>query len=541
MAIFHCDVKAISRKTGNICAAAAYRVGIKIKSDDDKSIKHAHRNSKDIECTEIHNWKGTVQTLCNAIENAEKRCDAKLAHEIMVALPRELDETQRSELVRDYTNQLVEKYGFAAISSIHKPGYIRDSNGQRTNDSNDNYHAHILATTRIVDEDGSFGAKIRQLDSPRTSRDEIKFIRNLWAETVNKHLENVGIDQRISSSHTEDELKNVHHGHKSELRQKNEELNSIKAIRNKVADELSEKIINKAKEGSYERRENISEEIKAANDRRDGETIGASQIHREAGGLGEFYNAIEKSFDDIRQHRGKGYRDSITGQWITTVPLERNDHSIKGIVGFIKFVAGLDERQRSENIEVGSGTIANEDDSKKLKSISQNIKATEYFKSFNDISLSNKSTKNKVKDRNHAKGVDIDSSTIINATDTLDDILRDYDFKWKKVYVIKNKDILSMKAMKDGQQRLDGFIKNNKNEALNRLPIEIRERARKFDSDIIRKLLHERHSKGEKASIEMFEKFYDYWSNGNSRKLNLKTKESYTHRQGEDISEGIDL
>lgn len=70
-----------------------------------------------------------------------------------MAFPHELDDGQRTELIRAIAEALVGRYGFAIQASIHTPG------------SNDglNHHVHLLATTRRLTPNG-FGEKTRELD-----------------------------------------------------------------------------------------------------------------------------------------------------------------------------------------------------------------------------------------------------------------------------------------------------------------------------------------------------------------------------------------
>lgn len=82
---------------------------------------------------------------------------------------------------------LVDRYGVVADVCIHEPSRISD---QR------NHHAHILTTTRTY-ADGILGEKTRILDSPKTSGKEVEYMRQAWANLVNRALEWAGHDTRI--------------------------------------------------------------------------------------------------------------------------------------------------------------------------------------------------------------------------------------------------------------------------------------------------------------------------------------------------------
>jgi len=102
MAIFECKVSSISRGQGrSSVAAAAYRAGEELHCEY-TGLTHDYRGKHYIEKTEImlpnnapSEWNNR-ETLWNTVEKVEKSKDAFLAHEIMVAIPRELNKAQRT-------------------------------------------------------------------------------------------------------------------------------------------------------------------------------------------------------------------------------------------------------------------------------------------------------------------------------------------------------------------------------------------------------------------------------------------------------------
>lgn len=134
-------------------------------------------------------------TLWNAAEAAEKRKDGRTAREWIIALPAELDATQRADLARAFARELVRRYGVAADLAIHAPA--RDGDDR-------NHHAHILCTTRVV-RDGALGDKaaIELSDAKRktlglgAAADEISALREQWAKLVNDALDLAGQNVRI--------------------------------------------------------------------------------------------------------------------------------------------------------------------------------------------------------------------------------------------------------------------------------------------------------------------------------------------------------
>ncbi|MBS0225576.1 MAG: MobA/MobL family protein [Proteobacteria bacterium] len=131
-------------------------------------------------------WSMDPQALWNACEVAEKRKDATVCREFEIALPHELDDSQRLNLVTDICFDLVGRYGFAMQASIHAPPI----------DGGLNHHAHLLATTRRMTPDGLAG-KTRELDGGASGRVEVEWIRQMVANRINQHLNSASIDARV--------------------------------------------------------------------------------------------------------------------------------------------------------------------------------------------------------------------------------------------------------------------------------------------------------------------------------------------------------
>lgn len=198
MAIYHCQIKPISRASGKTSvAASAYRAGEKLTEKDGKAHDYSKRSG--VEYTALVLPAGVEMTreeLWQAAEAAEKRKDSRTAREVEIALPAELTQEQRRELATDFAKSIVEKYGVAADVAIHEPSRKGD---QR------NHHAHILLTTRIVSSAG-FEAKsdlelkdkdLRAQGKP-SGREQIEALRADWAAMCNSALERAGHNERVS-------------------------------------------------------------------------------------------------------------------------------------------------------------------------------------------------------------------------------------------------------------------------------------------------------------------------------------------------------
>lgn len=200
MAIFSASVRTISRATGrSATAAAAYRSGT-VLADARAGLVHDYTRKGGVVASFIVLPEGAAEAfrersvLWNAAEAAEKRKDARVARELILALPHELDEEGRADLARAMAEWLAARYGVAADISIHQP----DRQGDQRN-----HHAHILFTVRAVGADG-MGAKTRQLDDHKTGPEEVQAIRLAWEAIANAALERAGVSARIDHrSHKE--------------------------------------------------------------------------------------------------------------------------------------------------------------------------------------------------------------------------------------------------------------------------------------------------------------------------------------------------
>jgi len=204
MAVYHLRAKIISRSKsergavesaayrsgGNysVMAAAAYRAGESLQ-DDKNGVRHDYTAKKHIEYTEIllpesaPSWMADREQLWNAVEACEKRKDAQLAREIEISLPRELKPGERADLVREFASEHFVQKEMIADIAIHNP---------KASDGEEQPHAHILLSTRTVDENG-FGKKERAWNE----HELVKHWRAAWADKANEALEAAGHDARI--------------------------------------------------------------------------------------------------------------------------------------------------------------------------------------------------------------------------------------------------------------------------------------------------------------------------------------------------------
>ena len=152
MAIYHLEAKAVSRGSGrSAVAAAAYMSCSEIHNEYD-GVTHDFTRKRGLVWQQIFlpknappEWKDR-SVLWNAVEAAEKSKDSRLARELVVALPIELDKTRWIKLLTEYIRKNFVADGMCADVAIH------DTDGH-------NPHAHILLTVRPLDDKGKWQNK----------------------------------------------------------------------------------------------------------------------------------------------------------------------------------------------------------------------------------------------------------------------------------------------------------------------------------------------------------------------------------------------
>ena len=185
MAIYHLNAKIISRSNGQSATeAAAYRAAEKIYNERTGETFNYTRK-KGVYSTEIltpnnaPDWMLDRSSLRNAAELFEKRSNSRTAREFDIALPTELTNPQKQELVRNFVQDNFVNKGLVADLAFH------DINTH-------NPHVHIMITTRTVDENG-LGTKDRSLDK----KDFLLKLRESWATYTNHALNQAGSSEKI--------------------------------------------------------------------------------------------------------------------------------------------------------------------------------------------------------------------------------------------------------------------------------------------------------------------------------------------------------
>jgi hypothetical protein len=185
VAIYYMSVQIIGGSAGRTATgAAAYRAGERIVDERTGQVYDYTRRRGEIE-TEIlapegaPAWAQDRSRLWNEVERAERRGDAQVAREMVVAFPKELNPDQQWELIRAYVREEFVAKGMVADVAIHRnPG---------------NPHAHIMLTMREMGPEGFSAKKNREWNKPEL----LERWREEWAVQSNRALERAGREERI--------------------------------------------------------------------------------------------------------------------------------------------------------------------------------------------------------------------------------------------------------------------------------------------------------------------------------------------------------
>ena len=178
MAIYSCNLKSIGRTTHAPGTAGAH-IRYIARPEAEPVIIAGHMPE---DADEARNW----------MDRAERaaRKNARVLDKIRIALPKELDEAQRAQLVRDFMADLSGEASVPWFAGIHQ-----------TNKDAHNPHVHIA----VHDRDIETGKRVLRLSD--STRDRIKaglpgpkaveWIRERWEVVCNRALEQAGIEERI--------------------------------------------------------------------------------------------------------------------------------------------------------------------------------------------------------------------------------------------------------------------------------------------------------------------------------------------------------
>ncbi|CAN7730505.1 Ti-type conjugative transfer relaxase TraA [Rhizobium leguminosarum] len=221
MAIMFVRAQVISRGAGrSIVSAAAYRHRARMMDEQAGSSFSYRGGASELVHEELAlpdqtpDWMRAAidgrtvaaasEALWNAVDAFEKRADAQLARELILALPEELTRVENIALVREFVRDNLTSKGMVADWVYH--------------DKDGNPHIHLMTTLRPLTEEG-FGRKkvavtgedgtpLRVVTPDRPNgrivyklwagdKETMKAWKIAWAETANRHLALAGHEIRL--------------------------------------------------------------------------------------------------------------------------------------------------------------------------------------------------------------------------------------------------------------------------------------------------------------------------------------------------------
>lgn len=159
MAVYHFSLKQIRRSAAqSAIASAAYRAGERLYSEyygetSDYTRKGGVLYTEILLPPNAPEAYRDRQTLWNAVEKSEPHPRAQLAYSFDMALQNELTMQENIALVREFVKTQLVDEGMICDLAAHSPD---------KGDGIPNPHAHVMATMRPLNPDGTFGQKQRR-------------------------------------------------------------------------------------------------------------------------------------------------------------------------------------------------------------------------------------------------------------------------------------------------------------------------------------------------------------------------------------------
>ncbi|ANN94145.1 TPA: Ti-type conjugative transfer relaxase TraA [Legionella pneumophila] len=196
MAIAFARVSIHSRSKGHSAIAAiSYRAGLKLV-DERTGLTHDFSHRQDVIFSEVLLPKNSDSAfldrsiLWNAVEAAEKRVDAQLCKDVVLALPKELNREHQIDLTRRFAHTHFVENGLPADLAIHDHG-------------DGNPHAHILIPTRRLEGKQFSKYKARDLNPTFVKGFIVEndYWGELWREMQNEYFIEQNLDLEVDANH----------------------------------------------------------------------------------------------------------------------------------------------------------------------------------------------------------------------------------------------------------------------------------------------------------------------------------------------------
>ena len=180
MANFHLEIKTISRGRGqSLAGSISYITGHTLR---DPHLEKTFYHRRDdvlwrqifLPCEAPEAFKD-IQYLCDQMEQADRRWDARTARVLIGSLPNELPVSEIIRISDTFIRKNFTCRGLCAVAAIHE-------GRNKAAPENNNPHVHIIVSTRKLGPEGFSPLKCRELDR----REFILFWRKEWAEVQNQ-------------------------------------------------------------------------------------------------------------------------------------------------------------------------------------------------------------------------------------------------------------------------------------------------------------------------------------------------------------------
>ena len=193
MANYHLETSVISRGKGSSIACSVGYISGRTLRDSYEDGKMYYHHRKDVVWQKIFLPDSAppefqdLQHLCDEINKAEKRWDARTARLFIGSLPNEVPRQEWVRIVQEFVMDCFVSSGLCVIAAIHE--------GRNTDDpSKNNPHAHLIVTTRTVGPEGFCRTKDRE----QNKKEHLLLWRKWWADVQNRAYERNRLNIRVS-------------------------------------------------------------------------------------------------------------------------------------------------------------------------------------------------------------------------------------------------------------------------------------------------------------------------------------------------------
>lgn len=189
---YHVEVSPLSRGKGRSLGSVLSYISGKEVHDNYSGKTYRHRRFDLVQCRvylppSAPNALRDLQCLCDELNKAEKRKDARTGRLFICSLPNELMPGEWARIVNEFIQENFVSQGLCAVAAIHR-GKLP------SNHPKSNPHVHIVVSTRTVGPEGFNPKKDRE----HNQRSYIEIWRRAWARVQNRAYERCHVKKRVS-------------------------------------------------------------------------------------------------------------------------------------------------------------------------------------------------------------------------------------------------------------------------------------------------------------------------------------------------------